>query len=213
MSLRSRLAGLAGIGLLAFASTLAGSTPAQAATGYERCPTGWICLFDRPDGEGTMKKFAIGSANLAEWGAEDFTRSLYNRTGAEVSLFTDRNYKGISYAIQPNDQLDDTPDFDISSLTVHNDHAVGYNQCPDTWVCLFDGPNATGNMYKFKIGSLDLRQWNADNKAVSMRNRSGKEVNLYEDYNYASWAYTYAGHDAVYNGYQLPSGTSSIKVG
>lgn len=68
------LAAAATLGLLA-----ATITPAQAATGYDRCPKGKFCLFDKADGQGSMAAYSQSQATLGSW--DNKASSVYNRTG------------------------------------------------------------------------------------------------------------------------------------
>ncbi|MFF7198775.1 FG-GAP-like repeat-containing protein [Streptomyces sp. NPDC008079] len=56
-----------------------GVAPAQAATGYDRCPQGALCLFDQPGGQGTMTSYTAAQPTLGAW--DDKASSVYNRTG------------------------------------------------------------------------------------------------------------------------------------
>ncbi|WP_188285383.1 FG-GAP-like repeat-containing protein [Streptomyces sp. CBMA29] len=54
-------------------------TPAQAATGFDRCPKGRFCLFDASDGRGSMAVYTQPQATLGSW--DNKASSVYNRTG------------------------------------------------------------------------------------------------------------------------------------
>ncbi|SFF77764.1 Repeat domain-containing protein [Actinacidiphila alni] len=64
---------------VALGTVAAGIIPAQAATGYDRCPQGAVCLFDQPGGQGAMTSFTSPQSALGAW--DDKASSVYNRTG------------------------------------------------------------------------------------------------------------------------------------
>jgi hypothetical protein len=68
------LTAAAALGLIA-----ASITPAQAATGYDRCPQGSLCLFDQAAGQGTMTTYTSAQASLGT--SDNLASSVYNRTG------------------------------------------------------------------------------------------------------------------------------------
>ncbi|WP_433709416.1 peptidase inhibitor family I36 protein [Nocardia sp. CA-084685] len=80
------VAGLAGIG--AFAG------PAQAATGYDRCPNGNFCAFTAPDGGGRIAYFRLGSTDLRLEGVDGQVYSVWNRTTEWWQGYTEYNYQG-----------------------------------------------------------------------------------------------------------------------
>ncbi|WP_067715849.1 peptidase inhibitor family I36 protein [Nocardia yamanashiensis] len=215
MTVRSRLLGLAGIGAIALASTLIGGAPARAATeGFDRCPDGKICLFDQTDGKGHMATFTIGSADLTKQHANDSTRSLWNRTKAGVTLYSDKDYRGGFHLSAAGEILADAAPYGIdqaSSLTVDGADAGGYNRCPENNYCLFTGPNGSGRMTVLDFGSSDLRRQNADDNTVSFWNRSAHKVEMYTDYNFAGYVITYGYNDKLSGAY-LVHGIHSVKV-
>ncbi|MEU6345962.1 FG-GAP-like repeat-containing protein [Streptomyces sp. NPDC046977] len=72
---------------------VAGSVaPAQAATGYDRCPKGRFCIFDGRDGTGAMASYSTVQTRLGSW--DNRASSVYNRTSYKnVCLFTQPYYK------------------------------------------------------------------------------------------------------------------------
>lgn len=54
-------------------------TPAQAATGWDRCPKGKFCIFDKEDGQGSMAAYSTSQSSLGSW--DNKASSVYNRTG------------------------------------------------------------------------------------------------------------------------------------
>lgn len=53
--------------------------PAEAATGYDRCQSGMICLFEKANGQGTMVSYSGSRATLGDW--DNRASSVYDRTG------------------------------------------------------------------------------------------------------------------------------------
>lgn len=65
--------------------------PAQAATGYDRCPKGRFCVFDGEWGQGAMASYSTPQADLGSWRTRAV--SVYNRTGYPyVCLYTHTDY-------------------------------------------------------------------------------------------------------------------------
>ncbi|WP_406862772.1 FG-GAP-like repeat-containing protein [Streptomyces sp. HUAS MG47] len=92
------VAGLSALGLLA-----AAVSPAQASTGFDRCPAGRFCLFDNADGSGAMATYSGSMATLGAY--DNWAASMRNRTGLHACLFTERYhvyddsvYQGVFYA-------------------------------------------------------------------------------------------------------------------
>lgn len=108
MSKRSRIA----LSISAFA-VLAVSAPAHASPslgdsgtvrtpgGSERCPAGYLCLFDGADGVGTMAYFRTGSPNLAMQNLDKAASSEWNRSAADFILYEGYNYTGRHNGTQP----------------------------------------------------------------------------------------------------------------
>jgi hypothetical protein len=98
MKLKKTLAqGLAVAGLVAAIGTLGGS-PAQAATGYNRCPANRMCVFTGVNGTGAIGIFTVGDANLGDSvgprGLNNNIESAWNRRGDEWALWNDAGYQG-----------------------------------------------------------------------------------------------------------------------
>ncbi|MEV6524633.1 peptidase inhibitor family I36 protein [Longispora sp. NPDC051575] len=75
-------------------STMFAATPAQAAaTGYDRCPQGYLCLFSDNDGNGTMAYFKFGSPDLRGQSMDNRASSFANRSGQGFSAYLDYNYQ------------------------------------------------------------------------------------------------------------------------
>jgi hypothetical protein len=77
----TRLLGAAAI--LAMVS-LAAPSPAQAATGFARCPAGSFCIFTGTGGSGVMASFTYADGNLGDGvgpqGMNNNTESVFNNT-------------------------------------------------------------------------------------------------------------------------------------
>lgn len=76
---------------LAFAAT---TVNAQAATGYDRCPSGYFCIFSGLDGQGTIAYFQYGSNNLAQQGIDNAASSTWNRHAQAFALCDGYNKVG-----------------------------------------------------------------------------------------------------------------------
>ncbi|PXX55628.1 peptidase inhibitor family I36 [Nocardia tenerifensis] len=70
------------------------AAPAQAATGYDRCPDGNFCLFSAANGGGRIAYFRLGSTDLRLQNIDGQAYSLWNRTGRFWDGFTEYNYRG-----------------------------------------------------------------------------------------------------------------------
>ncbi|MEV6214180.1 peptidase inhibitor family I36 protein [Nocardia sp. NPDC051833] len=68
-------------------------------TGYDRCPTGYLCLFTGSEGTGKMSLFKIGSPDLAGQHIDSAALSVYNRAGKTATLFAARDNKGDTYTV------------------------------------------------------------------------------------------------------------------
>ncbi|MEV6977734.1 peptidase inhibitor family I36 protein [Kitasatospora sp. NPDC093806] len=89
-TLRSLLVPLAAVGAVALPVTV----PAHAATGYDRCPVGFYCLFSGLDGTGDIVRLNRSAPDLAALGMDDRAESDWNRTGSTIHLWSDRDYSG-----------------------------------------------------------------------------------------------------------------------
>lgn len=65
-----------------------------AAGGYERCPNGYVCLFDGANGTGKMAYFQSGSQNLGLNGMDNMTSSWWNRSGRTFNGYDGYNGQG-----------------------------------------------------------------------------------------------------------------------
>lgn len=65
---------------------------ANAATGYDRCKPGYMCLFAEENGQGAMAFFEIGSPNLALQNFDNRTRSWRNRNASSFCMYVNINY-------------------------------------------------------------------------------------------------------------------------
>ncbi len=74
------------------------SVPAEAATGYNRCPTNRMCVFTGVNGTGTIGIFASGDADLSDssgpQGLNNNIESAWNRRGLYLGLYEDTVYTG-----------------------------------------------------------------------------------------------------------------------
>ncbi|MFI6364139.1 peptidase inhibitor family I36 protein [Nocardia sp. NPDC050630] len=68
-------------------------------TGYDRCPTDWVCLFTGSEGTGKMSLFTTGSPNLADQHIDAAAISVFNRTGKIATLYAARDYHGETYTV------------------------------------------------------------------------------------------------------------------
>lgn len=86
--------------LLAAASAVAGSValaaPAQAASGFDRCPAGYACFFSGTNGTGTIAYFKQGSQDLRLQGIDNNVWSAVNKSGRDVCGYDGYNYTGQS---------------------------------------------------------------------------------------------------------------------
>ncbi|APB00500.1 peptidase inhibitor family I36 protein [Nocardia seriolae] len=182
MSIKKRLAGLA-VGAAAVAASLAVAAPAHAASGFDRCPDGSICLFTQPNGGGQMVPFRIGAPDLRWVGIDKSTQSVWNRTGHYVTAFDDYRYRGNGTRFAPNEKRLTPAGFvslaNTSSLTVEVESAW-YDRCPLGTLCLFDEPNGEGHMTVVRSSAPDLDQTRIDAHPVSLWNRTGGMIAFYD---------------------------------
>ncbi|MFW5416012.1 peptidase inhibitor family I36 protein [Nocardiopsis sp. CNT-189] len=82
---------IAAAGAMLFAGT-AVAAPAQAATGYDRCPHGYFCLFSGYGGSGKIGIFKYGSSDLRLQGLDNDVHSLWNRSGRRIEGWAGYNY-------------------------------------------------------------------------------------------------------------------------
>ncbi|MGH3426764.1 MAG: peptidase inhibitor family I36 protein [Mycobacteriales bacterium] len=63
----------------------------DSAGGYERCPAGFVCIFDGPNGTGKMAYFDQGSPDLRLQSLDDQVSSWWNRSGRPFYVFDGYN--------------------------------------------------------------------------------------------------------------------------
>lgn len=88
-NMRKRMATAAGV---AAAALSAGSVaPAGAATGWDRCPDGYLCAFTGPSGTGVMAQYKWGDANLGDangpTGMNNNIESVWNRRSSVFVIY------------------------------------------------------------------------------------------------------------------------------
>lgn len=68
--------------------------PAQATSGFDRCPQGKFCVFDGANGQGAMASYSTPQPNLGSWRYK--ASSVINRTAYEdLCLYSRTNYQYI----------------------------------------------------------------------------------------------------------------------
>ncbi|NBH05117.1 peptidase inhibitor family I36 protein [Amycolatopsis sp. SID8362] len=85
---------LAAVTLLAAATTAVSAAPGYAATGYDRCPSGYFCLFADANGGGTIAYFHFGSPDLRQQHIDNAATSVWNRSSDAFALCDSYNYAG-----------------------------------------------------------------------------------------------------------------------
>ncbi|MFK0181367.1 FG-GAP-like repeat-containing protein [Streptomyces xanthochromogenes] len=71
--------------------------PAQAATGFDRCPQGKFCVFDGADGQGAMASYSTPQRDFGSWRFK--ASSVINRTGYEwLCMYSRTNYEYLDSA-------------------------------------------------------------------------------------------------------------------
>jgi hypothetical protein len=106
-----KLIGLTVAVVLAVGTLTAAVAPsAEAATGWDRCPRYYFCVFSDTDGRGVMARFQRADANLADGfgpqGMNDNIESSWNRTGDYFLLYRDAYYAGGVTGAPPHDRFD-----------------------------------------------------------------------------------------------------------
>ncbi|MEQ4723156.1 peptidase inhibitor family I36 protein [Nonomuraea sp. B19D2] len=76
------------------------TTPARAADGFGRCPSGHLCLFSERDGNGTIGAFRSGAPNLEPFGVLN-PLAAWNRTSRTFCLYTYPDYVQLADTIAP----------------------------------------------------------------------------------------------------------------
>ncbi|MEV0618215.1 peptidase inhibitor family I36 protein [Nonomuraea sp. NPDC050404] len=91
----SRKFGSAGIlAAAAFLAMVSAPAPATAATPWDRCPHGSLCLFSGADGTGTIGIFKVGAPDLRRFGLDNNVRSVWNRSPRVAYGYDGFNYTG-----------------------------------------------------------------------------------------------------------------------
>jgi hypothetical protein len=80
---------------------LATAAPAQAASGYDRCPSGSYCMFSGLDGGGTMVALTGNAPDLRTLGIDKLGKSDWNRTGSNAWLYSGYDYTGCTAVSGP----------------------------------------------------------------------------------------------------------------
>jgi hypothetical protein len=73
----------------------------ELAGGWDRCPNGYLCLFDGYDGGGTFAYFRTGSPNLAAQRINKAASSMWNRSPWHFVLYEGYGYTGRHNGTQP----------------------------------------------------------------------------------------------------------------
>ncbi|MFC9967184.1 peptidase inhibitor family I36 protein [Nocardia ignorata] len=68
-------------------------------TGFDRCPTSYVCVFTGHEGAGKMSLFKIGFPDLSGQHIDAAAVSVFNRTGKTVTLFDTAGHEGDSYTV------------------------------------------------------------------------------------------------------------------
>ncbi|MFI1094474.1 FG-GAP-like repeat-containing protein [Streptomyces sp. NPDC020917] len=92
--------------------------PAQAATGYDRCPKGRFCVFDLAGGEGAMATYTSPQSDLGAWRTR--ASSVYNRTGyMYFCMYSRTGYQYID-SIHDVEVLGEGPDSQLDLYPIHD---------------------------------------------------------------------------------------------
>ncbi|UOZ10732.1 peptidase inhibitor family I36 protein [Amycolatopsis sp. WQ 127309] len=70
------------------------AAPAEAATGYARCPSGYFCVFADANGGGTIAYFHHGSPDLRQQGIDNTVSSVWDRSAGTFALCDRYGYAG-----------------------------------------------------------------------------------------------------------------------
>lgn len=105
MSATSMTIRTAVLGTAVAAVAALGVVPAQAATGYDRCPSNRMCVFTGTNGTGAIGIFANGDGDLADStgprGLNNNIESVWNRRGSHWALWNDKGYGGNHTLVAP----------------------------------------------------------------------------------------------------------------
>src|SRR3954469_25273802 len=77
------------------------AAPAQAASGYDRCPNGSYCIFSGLDGGGAIVALTANAPDLRTQGIDKLGKSDWNRTGQNIWLYSDYDYGGCAALTSP----------------------------------------------------------------------------------------------------------------
>jgi hypothetical protein len=132
ISLRSAaVSAIAAIGLLASSAATATAAP----QGYDRCPSGKLCLFDGANGTGTMAAYSSSQPALGSW--DNKASSMMNRTGfADLCVYSLPSYQyldAVHDVVMSTDShygMDLAPFHDANSYLANN---VSSFRLSDTW--------------------------------------------------------------------------------
>lgn len=90
------------LGALMMAGALSIAPAAQAASGWDRCPHGSMCVFSEGNGQGGgMAVFNVGSPDLGQQGLDNHVGSFWNRSGKLMKLWDGYNYTGDNLGSSP----------------------------------------------------------------------------------------------------------------
>ncbi|HEV7720000.1 MAG TPA: peptidase inhibitor family I36 protein [Iamia sp.] len=88
MRKNKKITTLLGAAAILVMMALVAPTPAQAATGFARCPAGKFCIFTDTGGNGVMATFDVADGNLGDGvgpqGMNDNVESVFNNTGGQL---------------------------------------------------------------------------------------------------------------------------------
>jgi hypothetical protein len=97
------------------AAGIAAATPAEAATGWARCPKGDLCVFTGKNGTGTMATYKKGDYNLGDKtgprGMNNNIESVWNRGNHYFLLWGKPGYKGADASAFPGSKGNTRPKF------------------------------------------------------------------------------------------------------
>ncbi|GGP90489.1 FG-GAP-like repeat-containing protein [Streptomyces melanogenes] len=95
--------------------------PAQAASGFDRCPQGRFCVFDGAEGQGAMVSYTTPQSNLGSWRSR--ASSVINRTGyGEACLYSRTNYEVLDSVHDVLLSYSGNVGVNLSSYTDNNSH-------------------------------------------------------------------------------------------
>jgi hypothetical protein len=104
--------------------SVAAASPAEAATGYSRCPKGYFCVFADTHGTGKMAKWKKGGdADLGNRhgprGLNNNIESVWNRTGDTWVFWGKPHYQGTAVVIAPRVKSNGKPKFRNWASSLH----------------------------------------------------------------------------------------------